>query len=69
MVFNPYNKSSLTNRGSNKENETNNDVNHNRISRGKKRTVIKCQDQAQTSQPVDIPCAMTSREYSNLKND
>lgn len=47
MVFNPYTKSSLTNRGSNKENEHNNgEINHNRISRGKKRTVIKCQDQA-----------------------
>jgi len=42
-------------------------MNNNRISRGKKRTVIKCH--ANNQDACDIPYALTNREYSNVKNE
>lgn len=56
-MFNQKNKSSLTNRGgSNREPEQ--EEQPYRISRGKKRTVIKCQE-------TNIPIPLTTREYQH----
>lgn len=61
-IFNPKNKTPLTNRiGSNQEPEHDPNL---RISRGKKRTVIKCQE---SQIPLNIPT--TNREYLNNKSE
>lgn len=61
-IFNPKSKGTLTNRGSNRDIET--QESSYRISRGTKRTVINCQDKENSTELPQIPSV---RKYQNTK--